>query len=392
MLFQWFLSRTVREANYLCHRVQKLVRAQRDLLLPQALESIAKAVTEVRLALANGSDKSALLSGTSNLETAANKWLKRYPFAGIRENVDVMVVALVVALGIRTFFLQPMAIPTGSMQPTLYGITHEDLIGKAGTEIPGVVRRLFDRAVRGIKYCHKAAQEDGVFKRFDPPNTILPFVKTQKLIFQDAPPLTVWFPPDKLEERAALHPDRPFRKGEDIIKLKVIGGDRLFVDRFTYNFRRPRRGEIVIFASQGLPMLTPDTHYIKRLVGLPGEKVRLGNDRHLIIDGRRLDATTPRFENLYGFDGPPQESHYSGHVNQFVAQGHAKREMQGFDPAFRDEKSEFTVHPRHFLVMGDNTMNSYDSRYWGDIPQEKVVGKCAFVFWPINSRFGWGFR
>ena len=58
-----------------------------------------------------------------NLEKAANKWLKPYPNAAWRENVEVLLVALAVAMGIRTFFLQPFKIPTGSMQPTLYGVT-----------------------------------------------------------------------------------------------------------------------------------------------------------------------------------------------------------------------------------------------------------------------------
>ena len=57
------------------------------------------------------------------LEKAANKWLKPYPHAAWRENVEVLLVALAVAMGIRTFFLQPFKIPTGSMQPTLYGVT-----------------------------------------------------------------------------------------------------------------------------------------------------------------------------------------------------------------------------------------------------------------------------
>ena len=42
--------------------------------------------------------------------------------------------------------------------------------------------------------------------------------------------------------------------------------------------------------------------------------------------------------------------------------------------------------------MGDNTMNSYDSRYWRDFPQEKLAGRHCFVFWPFTERFGWGVR
>ncbi|HVY70804.1 MAG TPA: S26 family signal peptidase [Verrucomicrobiae bacterium] len=44
------------------------------------------------------------------------------------------------------------------------------------------------------------------------------------------------------------------------------------------------------------------------------------------------------------------------------------------------------------MTFGDNTMNSMDSRYWGDFPRELVIGKYGFVFWPVTDRFGWGAR
>src|SRR5207247_1158498 len=96
--------------------------------------------------------------------------------------------------------------------------------------------------------------------------------------------------------------------------LKAVSGDRLFVNRVTYNLRQPKRGEIIVFESHGIPRLIPDTHYIKRLVAIGGDRVRIGNDRHLIINGRRLDASTPLFENVYGFDPkePPRPDRYSG--------------------------------------------------------------------------------
>src|SRR5208283_2793249 len=64
----------------------------------------------------------ALQKQLEQLEKAANKWIRPYPHAEWRENVEVFLVAIVVAMGIRTFFLQPFKIPTGSMQPTLYGV------------------------------------------------------------------------------------------------------------------------------------------------------------------------------------------------------------------------------------------------------------------------------
>ena len=67
-------------------------------------------------------------AAANQLETTANKWLKPYPNAVWRENIEVFLVAIVIAMGIRTFFVQPFKIPTGSMQPTLFGNTMEDML------------------------------------------------------------------------------------------------------------------------------------------------------------------------------------------------------------------------------------------------------------------------
>jgi len=181
------------------------------------------------------------------------------------------------------------------------------------------------------------------------------------------------------------------------VKLKVVSGDHLFVNRFVYNFRHPRRGEIIVFESTGIPGIIQNTHYIKRLIALGGEHVRIGDDRHVVINGRRLDASTPGFENVYGFDPrrPPLADHYSGHVNGTVAARYTKNDLAS---RFPDAQAEMVVPPGYYLAFGDNTMNSNDGRNWGPFPQEKVIGKASFVFWPIGprddnpSRFGWGYR
>jgi signal peptidase I len=198
---------------------------------------------------------------------------------------------------------------------------------------------------------------------------------------------TMWSPPDQLFNRAGLHDGMQIPPNTTFIKLKVSSGDHLFVNRVTYNFRQPRRGETIVFESTGVPRLIQNTHYIKRLVALGGEKVRLGDDRHLVINGVRLDASTPGFENVYTFSGPPQVDHYSGHVNAKVA---AENGKPGLAEWFPDGNKERTIRPNHYLTFGDNTMNSFDSRDWEDFPREKTVGKSGFVFWPITSRFGWG--
>lgn len=388
LILRWFLSRTVRQAVDMCRQARKIVRAQRDLLSSSAIDAVQAAVQELGGSIRAGQGLAVLREQMNNLEKLANQHLKPYPHAGYRENIEVLLVTGAVVLALRTFFFQPMAIPSGSAQPTLWGITHENLKGRADIEVPGGLRRLVESCWSGIHYYHKVAAEAGEL-RIDPLKTILPFVKRQ-VLWVGNKPYPVWFPPEDLTRRAEIAEGQMIQRGEDIIKLKVVSGDHLFVNRMTYNFRRPQRGEIIVFKSEGIPRLIPNTHYIKRVVAFGGEHVRIGNDRHLIIDGKKLDASTPFFENVYGFDPkePPRADQYSGHVNNYVAR------QCGLDIAekFPNEDTEFVVRPNHLLAMGDNTMNSSDGRYWGDFPREKVVGKAGFVFWPFSSRFGWGYR
>src|ERR1039458_2319306 len=103
--------------------VLKLLNHQRDILSPQAIQAVQAALTNCQAAIAQNADKRAPEKQVESLENTANKWLKPYPNAAWRENVEVLLVALAVAMGIRTFFLQPFKIPTGSMQPTLFGVT-----------------------------------------------------------------------------------------------------------------------------------------------------------------------------------------------------------------------------------------------------------------------------
>ena len=70
--------------------------------------------------------------------------------------------------------------------------------------------------------------------------------------------------------------------------------------------------------------------------------------------------------------------------------------MRSLAPNFLMESTEFVVRSDHYLVMGDNTMSSYDSRAWGDFPRTNVIGTSFFVYWPFStpsgSRFGWAVR
>src|ERR1700722_8567283 len=123
MTFRRFFSKAIREANAMRKHIQRLLNAQRDILTAQALAAVQVKMDELNLAITEGANDGKIRIKTEELQFAAEKWIKPYPHAVWRENVEVLLVAIAVAMGIRTFFLQPFKIPTGSMQPTLYGIT-----------------------------------------------------------------------------------------------------------------------------------------------------------------------------------------------------------------------------------------------------------------------------
>ena len=445
MTIRWFLSKTVRQLSEMCRQMERVIHEQRDLLSTEAIGALNAAKVEAREAIRSGANKGELKRQMGKLEETARKWFKPYANPGVRENVKEFLVAVVTILAFTTFFLQLTKIPTGSMQPTLFGITYQDLKGehsvtlksgvtmrgqivsdagdtiklRTGTdereipknqiaktesgefEIPPFWKRFVIYWTTGVSYKYLVAPFDGYVRDVGMPKAVFPFIKRQPVIFSSPEgrqvTLWIWFPPDeKLFLRGnpggAAEGARIFRKGEEIVKAKAVAGDHLLVDRFTYNFRRPKRGEIFVFKTKGIHDIgQQDVLYIKRLVALPGETVQIGNDRHLIINGKRLDASTPRFERVYEFDFVTN-SPYIGHVNDTALRKMGYETHQSIAPLMTDEREKYKVGPKHYLAMGDNTLNSADSRAWGDVPRENIIGKCWFVYWPFTERFGWGYR
>ena len=393
--WRWLTSRRVRQATELKKQVIKFRNHQRDILSPENVKALEEGVAKMDEVLAAPRDAQALDDAMTELERTASDNIKPYRDSGIRENVEVVLVAVAIALGIRTFFLQPFKIPTGSMQPTLYGITHEDLRNDADFEMPGLFARIFDRCVKGEKFVEVIAREAGQFSMDSVEyRQIFPFVHRLRFNVGNET-YTVWNPPNELlggrYNRSGLYDGAEFEAGDPIMRLKVTTGDHLLVDRFTYNFRRPTRGEIIVFKTEGIVGLDQRQFYIKRLVGLPNETISIGTDQHAVVDGKRLDGATPRFENVYTFDPEHYELNtYFGHVNGIV--GRRWSPSANLAPLFFNGAIEVKVRPDHYMVFGDNTLNSHDSRGWGDFPQSNVIGKQAFVYWPITERFGWSAR
>jgi signal peptidase I len=413
MTLRWFFSAKVRQISDLCGRVRKLRDAQRDVLAPSALQAIDAALQNTTAALHAGAAAATLDQCAGDLETTANKWLRSYPHAEWRENIEVFLVAIVVAMGIRTFFLQPFKIPTSSMQPTLFGVTVDPLYDSS-FQMPGFYARVYRLLVQGAIYHEVIAPQDGEVINVGPPEHFLRFFNKQTVFvrYQDGSeaPITLWFTPEpdsndpnpglSFAQHIGLADHPRFHKGEPIVRFAETTGDHLFVDRLTYNFRRPERGEIIVFKTRGIihPQMRQDQFYIKRLIGLPGETVSIGEDRHVRINGQRLDSSTPHFANVYAFNPkiPASDHHllkdqfYSGHILLPPERG-------GFLHA---ESEKYVVETNRYWVMGDNTATSFDSRYWGTVPEQNIIGRSYFIYWPFTSRvpppnqsrFGWGQR
>jgi signal peptidase I len=388
MKFRWFLSRQFRLTSDLLEEAQKRRNAQCDLLEPADLQTLDAALSETQAALDAEENDAILADCAQNLDQFATQCLKPYPHAITRDNVETLLVVIALAMSIRTFFFQPFRIPTGSMQPTLYGITVKDLRDDPGFVMPGFWRRAFAMIAEGVIYHQAIARDDGQFDHADRVRSFLGFLNRQTFWVRyrdgDIVPITIWAGPeesqfDSVESRMVdlFDSHNRFRKGEPIIRFEETAGDHLIVDRFTYNFRRPERGEIVVFKTGDIPQIGKDEFYIKRLIGLPGDHITIGDDRHARINDVRLDATTPHFQALYGFDPsvPPGDSHYSGHVLDWHSQ-------------LKSSQDTLVVGEKQYAVFGDNTVNSWDSRYWGGFPQEDLMGRAWFVYWPLSRRFG----
>ena len=128
--------------------------------------------------------------------------------------------------------------------------------------------------------------------------------------------------------------------------LKV--GDRLLANKLVYKFREPERGEIIIFKYP----LSPRKDFVKRLIALQGEEVKI-MDGKIFIDGKPVKNTL--IENRYYYNS-----------GLYGAEFPAK------------------VPENCYYVLGDNSANSKDSRYWGFVPKKNLVGKPLFVYWPLN--------
>ncbi len=121
----------------------------------------------------------------------------------------------------------------------------------------------------------------------------------------------------------------------------------ILVDKWTYLFRPPARGDVIVFIAPP----TPSQDYIKRIIAVPGDTITVQSTT-VIVDGVTLNESYVDPKNQGNTYGPIINRH---------------------------------VPPNEYFVLGDNRALSYDSRAWGFVPRKDIIGRAAFVYWPLHE-------
>ena len=151
----------------------------------------------------------------------------------------------------------------------------------------------------------------------------------------------------------------------------LIEGDRIFVEKLTKPFVKPKRGDVVVFYppdeelkndlwsvfSRLTGIFCKDIAYIKRIIGTPGDKLEIKKENDELI--------------VYINDKKEDEP-YTLSTTDWIN--------------CRDDMycGPFVVPDNSYFMMGDNRGNSQDSRFWGFLPEKNIIGHAAFIFWPIQ--------
>ena len=119
----------------------------------------------------------------------------------------------------------------------------------------------------------------------------------------------------------------------------------ILVNRAAYLFHPPERGDVIVFAYP----LDPTQDYVKRVIGIPGDRVQVEQDGTVMVDGVTL-----------------REPYISPAPNPYTP-------------------TDMVLGPNQYFVLGDNRGDSSDSRVWGPVPRQNIIGKALLVYWPLSS-------
>src|SRR6266487_4338026 len=235
-----FTSRQVKHSRLLLRHARKYLRYKDDQLSNADRDQIVAGTKDLQEALRQR-DRERIHSTADALDKTLHRLTPVTWESHWRENCEVILVAIVVAVGIRSYCLQPFKIPTGSMQPTLSGI-----IGYPSTApVPNILRQIAEFIILGRNYIDVVSHQDDQILRIDPKKFLF-FFTFSRLICQQQNFL-VYASPETLTHDFNVFPGRIYHRDEIIARGAVDTGDQVFVDKFSYNFVKPHRGNVFVF-------------------------------------------------------------------------------------------------------------------------------------------------
>lgn len=402
-----FTPKWKKEAKLLHKGAKKFLHYKRDLLKEDRIDEIESRRADLLDALKAG-DQAKVDEASKQLRATCEGALPNFPTQNAwEENVEVIFVALVVALGLRAYVIQPFRIPTGSMQPTLNGITiHNE--NDASYKKPWLGKQALDMILRGRSYRTILAESDVQVREIRDASWFL-FTRTE-VTFSDGSKIKIPAAAGETRDLFELHQTqnpvsgkislvgKSFKRGEPILTGWVDTGDLVLVDKFSYHFRRPHRGEVFVFDTRGIPTdrenskqigmadQSGGTHYIKRLSGVPGDTLEI-QAPDLIVNGviskEPGNLRVMKQEGVYG--GPDRHGYILADAN---ARGYLLPLQKPGSKFHLKEKAPPGM--REYAALGDNTANSLDSRYWGSVKEFNLAGPALFTLWPLTTGH-WGF-
>jgi signal peptidase I len=364
-----FTPKYIDEGRALAKAARKILNYRKDVARPEDLERVRLNLAALQEALKKRSSEGVQLA-EKELLPSLGKLQPMRDLSGVRENMELIIVAIVLALGIRAYYLQPFKIPTGSMQPTLNGVIGH----RTEAPQPNFIVRAIQFATFGRTYADVVCEEEKDSIDSISPAKVNPFWDGSVIRMSSGKTYRVGIDPTCLEHQMRVGPGNSFKKGEPIVRGYADLGDQLFVDKFSYNLFGPHRGDVFVFRTNGIvgissgPNLESE-HYIKRLAGMPDDTLRIQQPK-LFVNGQ--EATAYPFERVES-----EQNGYTGYRNA------------GDTMYLSDASATVTVPKGSYFALGDNSANSYDSRYWGFVPWQNVAGRGMFVYWPFSSH--WGF-
>jgi signal peptidase I len=395
-----FTPRWKKDALHLHKGARKFVHYKRDLLEPHRIAEIESRRADLLAAVKSG-DREKVDEASGQLRATCEGALPRVEGQSwFEENVEVIFVAIVIALGLRAYVLQPFRIPTGSMQPTLNGIIGTPL---PRAEWPALPVRMVEAVLRGRSYVRVVNDRERTVRVRDGRADIrdfqfMHFFSRSAMFFTDGSSLRLPAPQTQAAQiglgeawAAAREHGGRLPAGTVVCEGTVDAGDLVLVDKVSYHFRRPKRGEVFVFDTRAIRGIhsrkfggqEAGSHYIKRLCGVPGDTLTIDTP-NLMIDGRiarepyirRVIEAKGRYAINPGYQ-PANPAHDQG--VRYLDQVGKQLTLRGQAP----------YGLREYAAFGDNTGNSLDSRYWGPVKEFNLVGPALLSLWPVTTHH-WG--